>query len=593
MSISTVNELFYRVVERNSPRVMLHRSKIRWLPISSWDLYCNVVSIARALEEWGIKPGDRVAILSENRPGWQTSEFATLLIGGIVVPIYPTLTPEQTSYLLRDSGARAIFVSTAEQYRKIVAIREQTALEKIVVMDPIGVAGVTQIASLIQERPAARDAAFDARALAAKPDDVATIIYTSGTTGTPKGAMLTHGNLASNVVYSLRDFPVGNDDVALSFLPLSHITARHVDYVMLYHGVTVAYCPFIEDLPRALRQVRPTILVSVPRVLEKIQKQVQLQTKAGWKHAVYKWSLRVGRWHRRDILRGKWPVSLPWRVADRLVFSKVRKALGGRVQIFISGGAPLGRDLAAWYADIGIRIFEGYGLTETSPVIAVNKPHAHKLGTVGRPLENLEVRIADDGEIMVRGPSVFVGYWQLPQETAAALEPDGWFHTGDVGNIDEDGFLSVTDRKKDLLKTSGGKFIAPQPIEQKLKNNPYVAEAIVIGDKRKFPSVVIAPNFVQLESWAAENGVAYGSREQLLRDERVRTLFESVMAETNMGLARFEKLKKFILVADEFSVADGSLTPTMKLKRRVIEDRYRRQIQQLYAEPVDAVEAGA
>ncbi len=593
MNIRTINELFYSVVERNCDRVMLHKAKTRWLPLSSWDLYRNAVAIARALQQWGLKAGDRVAILSENRPGWQTSEFATLAMGGIVVPIYPTLTAEQTAYMLRDSGARVIFASTAEQYRKVASIRAETVLEKIVIMDGVEAPDAVGITSIIENGPTERDAEFDARALAAKPEDVATIIYTSGTTGTPKGAMLTHGNLASNVVHSLQGFPVGHEDVALSFLPLSHITARHVDYAMLYHGVTIAYCPFIEDLPRAMRQVRPTVMVTVPRVLEKIQKQVQLQTKAGLKHAIYKWALRVGRWNRRDVLRGKRPGSLPWRLADKLVYSKVRKALGGRVGVFISGGAPLGRDLAAWYADIGMRIFEGYGLTETSPVIAVNKPHAHKLGTVGRPLGNLEVRIAEDGEILVRGPSVFVGYWKLPRETAAAVDADGWFHTGDVGNIDADGFLSVTDRKKDLLKTSGGKFIAPQPIEQKLKTNLYVAEAIVLGDKRKFPSAVIAPNFRELESWAAEKGIPYGNREELIKDERVRALYESVVAEANASLARFEKLKKFLLVADEFSIADGSLTPTMKLKRRVVEERYRREIQRLYAEQVDVVAAEA
>jgi len=357
----------------------------------------------------------------------------------------------------------------------------------------------------------------------------------------------------------------------------------------LYHGVTIAYCPFIDALPQALREVRPTVMVSVPRVLEKIQKQTQLATKSGVKHTIYRKAIQVGRAYRDVILAGKKPTSREWRIADRLVFSKVREALGGRVRVFISGGAPLGLELAEWYADIGIRIHEGYGLTETSPVIAVNKPAAHKIGTVGRPLPNVEVRIADDGEILVRGPSIFKGYWARPEETKQALEPDGWFHTGDIGHIDEDGYLLVTDRKKDLIKTSGGKFIAPQPIEQRLKNNSLVAEAVVIGDKKKFPAVIIAPNFAELLPWAKANGIGTKDREELATDPRVREMYESIVGNVNADLAQFEKLKKVLIIADEFTVADGSLTPTLKVKRRVVEERYRPLIQRMYAEVAEEV----
>jgi len=585
MSVNTINEVFYSVVERNHDRVMLYKQTVKWIPISSRELYRDAVGVANSLRQWGIGKGDRVAILSENRPEWPTAEFGAMLIGAVVVPIYPTLTAEQSAYMLRDSGARMIFVSTAEQFKKVVAVRQQTALEKIVVMDYIGVPEGIPMHRLMHNGPAGRDAEFDAAARAAQPDDLATIIYTSGTTGTPKGVMLTQGNLASNLIHSMSEFAVsGPKDVSLSFLPLSHITARHVDYAMFYHGVTIAYCPFIDQLPSALREVRPTIMVAVPRVLEKIQKQVQLQTKTGVKHAVYKWAMRVGKANRAEILAGRRPAAFPWRLADRLLYSKVRKALGGRVKVYISGGAPLGRDLAQWYADIGIRIHEGYGLTETSPVIAVNKPNAHRLGTVGKPLANVEVRIADDGEILVRGPSIFKSYWNLPAETEAAFTPDGWFKTGDVGELDSDGFLLVTDRKKDLLKTSGGKFITPQPIERKLKSSSLVGEAIVIGDRQKFPSVVIAPNFAELETWARENNVAFNNRDDLLRQPKVKSLFDSIVAGVNRELAQFEKVKKILLVADEFTVADGSLTPSFKLKRRVVEERYRKRIQQMYAE---------
>ena len=591
-TLRTINELFYRIVERNNPRVMLYRQGSKWTPMSSAELYRNAAGVALALAEWGVQKGDRVAILSENRPEWAAADFGSLLIGAVVVPIYPTLTPDQTAYMLRDSGARVAFASSLAQYKKIVSVKDETALEKIVVMDPIGIPDAFPMQRMLHSGPTERGSELDARAATIGGDDLATIIYTSGTTGTPKGAMLTQGNLASNVLVSLDGFPLASSDISISFLPLSHITARHVDYAVLYHGVTVAYCPFIDDLPKALMEVRPTVMVTVPRVLEKIQKQTQLATKNGMKHTLYEWAMRVGRAAREETLAAQPHTSSNWKLADRTVFSKVRKALGGRVKIFISGGAPLGRELAEWWADIGIRIHEGYGLTETSPVIAVNKPHAHKLGTVGKPLPNVEVRIGEDGEILVRGPSIFKGYWNLPAETAAALEPDGWFHTGDIGCIDAEGYLSVTDRKKDLLKTSGGKFIAPQPIEQKLKINSFVAEAVVVGDKKKFPAVLIAPNFTELEAWARDNGVEAASREELVKDARVRQLYESILADVNSSLAQFEKLKKLALVSGEFSIADGSLTPTLKLKRRVIEERYRSVIQHLYAEQVDNVAAG-
>jgi long-chain acyl-CoA synthetase len=584
MGVRTVNEIFYQVVDRHSDRVMLYKQTVKWIPISSRELYRDAVGVAHALAGWGIAKGDRVAILSENRPEWATAEFGTLLIGGVVVPIYPTLTSEQCAFVIADSGARIAFVSTVEQFKKLQTIQAGSTLEKIVVMDYIGVPDAIPMHRLMHGGPASRDADFDARALAIAPHDLATIIYTSGTTGAPKGAMLTQGNLASNLVHSLDDYPLGAGDVSLSFLPLSHITARHVDYAMFYRGVTVAYCPKIDQLTTALPEVRPTIFVAVPRVYEKIRARAEALTKSGLKHKIFRWALQLGRQHRQEILAGRRPSSFAWTLANRLVFSEISQAMGGQVKIYISGGAPLGRELAEWFADVGIRIHEGYGLTETSPVIALNTPRAHKLGTVGRPLSNVEARIADDGEILVRAPSVFQGYWNMPEETAAAFTPDGWFKTGDIGNLDAEGFLSVTDRKKDLIKTSGGKFIAPQPIERKLQANQYVGEAIIIGDRRKFPAVVIAPDFTELEPWARELGIRFGSRQDLVRQARVRELFDSVVADANRGLAQFEKLKKVLIVADEFTVADGSLTPTLKLKRRVVEQRYQQAIQQLYSE---------
>jgi long-chain acyl-CoA synthetase len=581
MSLHTLNNILLTVCSRPRNRVMLDRKPQGWTPISSSELYRNVVGLARALDTWGIRKGDRVAILSENRPEWTMTDFAVLGLGAVTVPIYSTQTAEQTAFILNDSGARVIVVSTAAQLEKVLAIRSQTSLDKILVMDAVESEHAVQARRLMLEGPAAPDSTFDARALAILPDDLATIIYTSGTTGNSKGAMLTHGNMASNIACSLDGFGLPNDEVSISFLPLSHVTARHVDFALLYRGVALAYCPDMAKLEQTLAEVKPVIFVGVPRVYEKIRRQVIVKTADFPKSAIYRWAVSIGRAHRDETLTGIQPKSLAWTVADRLLFSKVRAGMGGKAELFISGGAPLGRELAEWYADIGIRIHEGYGLTETSPVIAVNTPLAHKLGTVGKPLPNVEVRIADDGEVLVRGPSVFQGYWNRPQETRDAFI-DGWFKTGDIGNLDDEGYLSITDRKKDLIKTSGGKFIAPQPIENSLKLNPLIGTAVVLGDRRKFPAVLISPHFPVLEDWARANKVAFTSRADLVTSPRVQSLYEGLVEEINQTLARFEKLKRVLLVAEEFSAADGTLTHTMKVRRRGIEERYRTLIDAVY-----------
>jgi long-chain acyl-CoA synthetase len=581
MTLQTLNDVFFTVVERDDRVVMMHRRDIQWVSISSQDLYQKVVGVAQALREWGIAKGDRVAVLSENRPEWTIADFASLLIGAVTVPVYATLTAEQTAYILRDSGARAIFVSSAKQLLKVNSIRDQTSLERVAIMDAEHASKAISMQELMDKGPRERDAKFDALGRAAAAGDLATIIYTSGTTGTPKGAMLTHGNMASNVAFSLRDFGVQKDDISISFLPLSHVTARHVDFAMLYNGVTLAYVSFQEHLVPALKEVRPTVFLGVPRMYEKIYAQVVQRAKGFPKEAIYRWALAVGKVHRAETLAGETPRSFSWKVADHLIFSKVRAGMGGRAQLFISGGAPLGRELAEWYADIGIRIHEGYGLTETSPVIAVNTPKAHRLGTVGKPLANVEVKIAPDGEILVRGPSVFRGYWNKPKETAEAFS-DGWFKTGDIGQIDGDGFLSVTDRKKDLIKTSGGKFVAPQPLESSLKHNPLIAEAVVLGDKRKFPAVLIAPSFPLLEDWARSNQVVFYSREELCANAKVCALYEGMVAELNINLSRYEQLKRVIVIAEEFSAENGTLTTSMKLRRHAVEERYRKKIEEMY-----------
>jgi long-chain acyl-CoA synthetase len=588
MPLTTLNDIFFAATERSLERAMLYREAGKWLPISSSDLRRNVACTARALQAWSIHKGDRVAILSENRPEWSTADFAILLLGAVTVPVYSTLTPEQTAYTLRDSGASVVFVSTEHQLRKIQSILPQTQVKRIVVMDRIQVPADLAATCLLMHQfmtqgSANLDSQTESLARSIQSDDLATVIYTSGTTGISKGVMLTHGNIASNINCSLLGFDMRPGLLSISFLPLSHVTARHVDFSLLYHGVTLAYCPFMENLTETFLEVRPSLCVSVPRVYEKIYAKTETKAHGFAKRAIYRWALSVGRANKPAILAGQIPTAANWKLANQLVFSKIREGLGGRVETFISGGAPLGRELAEWFATVGIRIHEGYGLTETSPVIAVNTPINHRIGTVGKTLPNIEVRIAEDGEILVRGPSVFKGYWNRPEETQNAFQ-DGWFKTGDIGEIDADGYLSVTDRKKDLIKTSGGKFIAPQPIENSLKLNPLVGTAAIIGDKRKFAFVIVSPNFPLLEDWARASDAAFSSRAELVSHPKVQALYEGIVAEVNQNLARFEKLKRVLLVPDEFTPDNGALTPTLKLRRRVIEERYRSQIDELYAQ---------
>jgi len=579
----TLNDILFAAVEREHERVMLFEELGEWKNISSRELYRRVSGVARELRAWGIQRGDRVAILSENRPEWTIADFAILMIGAVTVPIYASLTSEQCEFVLQHSEARAVFVSSQAQLKKVNRIRASTRLEHIAMMDalPDPPEDIAWIGDMFVSGTVNRDPALDELAAGVTPDDIATLIYTSGTTGVPKGVVLTHGNLTSNIEVSLETFELNDEAVSISYLPLAHITARHVDFALIYRGCTLAYCPVIDDLTRVMMAIKPTFFVAVPRVYEKIYNQACRLTAHGIKHSVFNWAIGVGGEHVNEVLAGKRPTSTAWKLADRLVFSRIREGMGGRIKIFISGGAPLGRELAEWYAKVGLQVNEGYGLTETSPVIALNHPGAYKLGTVGRPLPNVEVKIADDGEILVRGPSIFRGYWRMPEETANAFQGD-WFKTGDVGGIDMDGFLSITDRKKDLIKTSGGKFIAPQPIENSLKANPLIAEAAVIGDRRRFAAVMIAPAFGQLEDWARHNEVSFANRMELVSHPRIQALYQGIVAEVNRNLARFETMKKVLILPEELSVAGGTLTPTLKLRRRILEARYKEDIERLY-----------
>jgi long-chain acyl-CoA synthetase len=593
--ISTINDLFRRVAAAANPRAVLWQDDFgQWQPISSDQIYQRVRALGEAFLSWGVQKGDRIALIAENRWEWAVTDFAALAIGAVDVPIYPTLTGEQEAAQVADAGCRIAVVSTRQQFDKLSAVRGLTQLERIIVMDspgidsqgpPEGAIAFKALMTGADDRGSERDPVFDALVRSVEPKDLATLIYTSGTTGEPKGVALTHANVAANQSCVSEDFYFDSTDALISFLPLSHVTARALDYVMYWYGVQVAYCSKFDMLPQAMRDIRPTVFVGVPRVFEKIRQEVERRVALSpVKKRLLAWAVGVGAGHRDTVYDGRRPSSPLWKLADKLVYSKVREAFGGRVKIFVPGGAPLGIDTAKWFASVGIALWEGYGLTETSPVIALNTPLRHRMGAAGMRLPNLELKIAEDGELLVRGPSVFAGYWHKPEATAECFDAEGFFRTGDIGRLDADGFLFITDRKKELLKTSGGKMVAPQPIENKLKIHLLVAQAALVGDRHKFISVLISPNFPALEDWARHHGIEAKSRAELVADSRVLALYGEIVREANGSLANFETLKRFRVVAEEWSIDSGELTPSMKLKRRVITARYAAAIEQLYAD---------
>jgi len=586
LDLRTVNDIFLRAASRGPKRVILYQdSNGVWQPMASLDLRERVRRFAAALRRWGVGRGERVVLVAENRWEWPVADFGILAIGAVCVPLYPTETVAQLAYMIRDSGAKVAVVSTKAQLRRMELIREQAGLERIVMMDALeGEPGADEFQVVLDnESPEYGNAELEADAHAAKPEDLATIIYTSGTTGESKGVMLTHGNIASNVNVSTIPFGFSSADSCISFLPLSHITARHLDYALFCYGATIAYCPNIMNLLNAMKQVKPTIFVGVPRVFEKLRQSVE-QKSAGSlvRRGILDWAVKVGTKNRAKIVRGEQPKTISYGLAEKLVYGKIRQAFGGCVRLLISGGAPLGVDTANWFADMGIRIFEGYGLTETSPVVALNNVGAYRIGSVGKLLPNVQCRIAEDGEVEIKGPAVFVSYWQKRDQTSEAFTMDGWFKTGDIGRMDEDGFLYITDRKKELIKTSGGKFIAPQPIENKLKSNVLIAQAAMVGDKRKFAGVILSPNFEALVTWARANAIDATSRAVLVHDARVVAQYKKIVDGVNASLASYETIKRLHVVHDEWSIETGELTPSLKLKRRVILERYADQIAAFY-----------
>jgi long-chain acyl-CoA synthetase len=593
MAYATLTEKLLNIVGRlPNDRAQMLRVNGRWEATSSGEFLRRVAGLSNAMEQLGVKPGDRVGLFAPNRPEWHIADFAILGLGAADVPIYFNESPDRIVYIVNHSGAEVIFVAGELQTRRLLDCRSRLTSVKHIICAAAppnlgdDVLRYENFAAAIGDIAVAD---YRLRAARVAPEQLATIIYTSGTTGEPKGVMLTHNNLSSNEETSAESFRMTPADTAVSFLPLSHVYERVIAYAYLFRGVPVAYVERMEDLPQALAEVRPTLAAAVPRVFEKTYANIMQKGRenTGIKRRLFDWAVRVAR----DSVRWKAygehaPVGLQlcWRIADRLVYSKIRDGVGGRIRAFISGGGPLARELAEFFWAVGVPVYQGYGLTETSPVVSANYPGANKVGTVGQTIENVGVRIADDGEIFVRGPCVMKGYYLKPEETSAVISPDGWLATGDIGLLDEDGYLYVTDRKKDLFKTAAGKFVAPQPIENQLKSSPLILNAVLLGDKHKFIAALIVPNFPNVEAVAREQQRTFASHEQLAADPWAHELIGREVARLNAKLAQYETIKRFALLDHDFTFDGGQLTYTLKLKRRVIEERYAKVIEGLYAE---------
>lgn len=593
---ATLADVFNYVARKHKrPDTLNYKSDGRWTSVSSDEMLRRAKSIAAGLHAIGSGPGDRVAILSESRVEWTLTDAGSIFAGTIDVPIYPTLTPPQVCYILNDSGASVLFLANREKFDELKdALGECPQVKHVVFFDAEGITeteGLTlaQLEEKGRELEQREPGHIEHSVANTRPDDLATIIYTSGTTGEPKGVMLTHSNLVSNLIDSSGHLSFGGHDIALSVLPLSHVFERQAMYMYLHQGMAVYFAESLQTIGPNLREVRPTVLVGVPRIFEKIYERIRERAAEAGKvsAALLAWSVSVGREYAKHILAHQ-PVpaflKLQHWIASKLVFSKWQWAFGGRMRLLVSGGAALPEDLHYIYIGAGIPIVQGYGLTETSPVITTSKIADNRPGTVGTAIPNVEIRIAEDGEIEVRGPNVMQGYYNKPEETRAVFTGDGWFKTGDIGALDKDGFLCITDRKKELFKTSGGKYIAPQPIEQAIKGSRFVSQVVLIGAERKFPAALVVPVWEQIESYCKLKGIEIKSRSELCHHPRIVDLIQRQIDGLTPNLAKYERIKKVALLENEFTIEGGELTPTLKVKRRVIDDKYRDVIEKLYEE---------
>ena len=588
----TLVDYFDYAATSGKRELLISKVRGKWTPVSAEDFGRLTRGFALGLASLGVDRGDRVAILSENRPEWPMTDFGALALGAMTVPIYTTYLAPQVEYILKDSEAKVVVVSPAE-LAKVMEVRGRCPyLHDVVVIggdvpNADRVHAWDAVAHRGEQLLQMDRLAFDERVCSVEEDDFATIIYTSGTTGEPKGAVLSHGNFVSNVKATSSLFPVFDGMTALSFLPLSHVFERMVDYLYYSRRVTIAYAESIDKLSENFGEIRPHIFAAVPRVYEKMLARVNAAVEQGssLKKTIFDWGVKSGKERVALVERHKEVpglLDLKVRVADKLVFSKIKARLGGRFEFAISGGAPLAADVAQFFWGAGVKIYEGYGLTETSPVLTCNTPEDFRIGTVGKPVPGVTVAIAEDGEVLVKGPNVMEGYWKKPEETDKVFDDHGWFRTGDIGSFDAEGFLTLTDRKKEILVNAYGKNIAPAPIEGALKMVRYIASAVLIGDRRKFLSALIVPNFERLESWARENGVPFRGTDDLIRSPKVRSLFQQTIDIVNGDEPSERRIRTFARVPKDFTREGGELTPTLKVKRRVITSKYGDLIDTMY-----------
>jgi long-chain acyl-CoA synthetase len=596
MDYGTLPSRFLKAVDEHpTPRAQMVRRGERWDAISSKEFLRRVAGLADAFVELGVKPGDRVGLFAPNCPEWHTADFAISGSGAVTVPIYFNESPERMTYILNHSGAQVVFICGASQLEKFLQVRDLLKdLQHVVVAnagDDIPT-DFLRYETLIATTGETEIAEYRMRAAQVLPGQLASLIYTSGTTGEPKGVMLTHTNFSSNVTDSTVDLELKPEtDLAVSFLPLAHVYGRMLDYLYIFHGCPVAYVEVVENVAQALLEVKPTLLAAVPRFFEKIYAKLMEKgsQQTGAQKKIFDFAIKTAR-EAAPWRCGSKPASiglkLKWAVADRLVYSKIRAGTGGRLKLVMSGGAPLSKELAEFFWSIGIFIYQGYGLTETAPVLTSNFPR-NRVGSSGQPIQHVQIRIADDGEILAKGPCVMQGYFKMPEATREVLSEEGWFATGDIGYLDKDNYLFITDRKKDLLKTAAGKFVAPQPIENTLKNSPYVLNAMVVGDQRKFIVALIVPNPVTVSAKLAEDGLKFSSNAELASHPKAYALIENEVSRLTTHLAQYETIKRFALLPDDFTFDRGSLTFTMKLKRRVVEKQYHDLIAKLYSDVIE------
>jgi len=589
--VDTISQIILNTV-RSYPKedLILFKREGAYVPISTQDFGNDIKYLSLGLKDLGHQAGDKLIILAENGPKWIMTDFANLCSGGITVPIYPSLVPEQIKYIIDDSDAKIVVCSSKELWEKVKTVKnELTKVTHFISFQseiPEGVLSLNDVMRKGKRIADEKTDLFEKTALEVKPDDVASIIYTSGTTGIPKGVILTHDNFTSNIKTLAVLVEFTHKDMVLSFLPLSHVLERMCTFAFLYKGCSIAYAESVETVADNMMEVQPHIMVSVPRLFEKIYAIVMdnVLESPPLKRKIFFWAVKTGKeYGKRKLQKQSIPglLRLKRNLADKLVFSKIIEKTGGRARFFVSGGAPLPKEIADFFYALGLVVLEGYGLTETSPVIAVNTFENMKFGTVGHPIPGIDVKIAEDGEILTKGPNVMKGYYKKEAETKEAFE-GGWFHTGDIGHLDEDGFLVITDRKKDIIITSGGKNVAPQQIENLIKRSPYISNVVVTGSTRKFISALIVPDFGKLEEYARLLNITYKNKIELVKNKEIVSFILAEINKCTPNLAPYEKVKKIVLLYREFEEDKGELTPTLKVKRKIVEEKYRDLIDSMY-----------